>query len=74
MISCTDFIPAYSELFKHLESIGGKEAVVDFWKYLSDGFLNNLRDLVAEYPDSELAGDAQYVIDHGGRISLPEQD
>ena len=48
MISCTDFIPAYSELFKHLESIGGKEAVVGFWEYLSDGFLNNLRDLVAE--------------------------
>ena len=48
MISCTDFIPAYSELFKYLESVGGKKAVVDFWEYLSDGFLNNLRDLVAK--------------------------
>lgn len=48
MISCTDFIPAYSELFKYLESKGGKEAVVDFWNYLSDTFLGNLRDLVAE--------------------------
>ncbi len=48
MISCKDFIPAYSELFKHLESVGGKKAVVAFWEYLSDGFLNNLRDLVAQ--------------------------
>lgn len=46
MISCTDFIPAYSELFKYLEKRGGKEAVVGFWEYLSDNFLNNLRDLV----------------------------
>ena len=48
MISCTDFIPAYSELFKHLESVGGKKTVVDYWEYLSDNFLNNLRDLVAK--------------------------
>lgn len=48
MISCTDFIPAYSELFKYLEEKGGKAAVVDFWNYLSDHFLGNLRDLVAE--------------------------
>ena len=48
MIPCTDFIPAYSELFKFLEEKGGKEAVVDFWNYLSDNFLGNLRDLVVE--------------------------
>ena len=46
MISCTDFIPAYSELFKFLEGRGGKGAVVDFWEYLSDNFLTNLKDLV----------------------------
>ena len=46
MISCTDFIPAYSELFKYLESKGGKKAVVDFWEYLSDNFLGNLKSLV----------------------------
>ena len=46
MISCTEFIPAYSELFKFLERRGGKQAVVDFWEYLSDRFLTNLRDLV----------------------------
>ncbi len=47
MIPCTEFIPAYSELFKYLEGRGGKEAVLDFWRYLSDNFLHNLRDLVA---------------------------
>jgi len=46
MIPCTDFIPAYSEMFKYLESRGGKEAVIDFWKYLSDSFLGNLREEV----------------------------
>ena len=46
MISCTEFIPAYSELFKYLEKKQGKTAVVDFWNYLSDIFLTNLKDLV----------------------------
>lgn len=49
MISCTEFIPAYSELFKFLAQEGGEEAVNDFWHYLSDNFLGNLRDLVAEH-------------------------
>jgi hypothetical protein len=46
MISCIDFIPAYSELFKFLNKRGGKKAVNDFWHYLSDKFLGNLKDLV----------------------------
>jgi hypothetical protein len=49
MIPCTDFIPAYSELFKYLHAQGGEEAVTDFWASLSDRFLTNLRDLVAEH-------------------------
>ena len=48
MISCTEFIPAYNELFKYLDQKGGKAAVVDFWEYFSDTFLNNLRNLVLE--------------------------
>jgi len=48
MIGCTDFIPAYSELFKTLEKLGGVEAVEGFWDYLSEEFLTNLRDLVEE--------------------------
>ncbi|MEN8229759.1 MAG: hypothetical protein ABFS38_16475 [Bacteroidota bacterium] len=49
MISCTEFIPAYSELFKFLEEKQGKTAVIDYWKYLSDIFLTNLKDEVVEH-------------------------
>ncbi len=47
MISCTEFIPAYSELFRFLEARGGRAAVVEFWHELSDRYLTDLRDLVA---------------------------
>ena len=47
MISCTEFIPAYSTLFKYLHARGGKEAVVRFWESLSDEFLTNLRALAS---------------------------
>jgi hypothetical protein len=46
MISCTEFIPAYSELFKYLEEKQGKTAVNSFWNHLSDIFLTNLKDSV----------------------------
>lgn len=49
MISCTDFIPAYSEMFQFLEEQGGEAAVLDFWNYLSDNFLGNLKSLVEEH-------------------------
>jgi len=49
VISCTEFIPAYSELFKFLEKKGGKKAVLDFWNFLSDTYLTTLRDLVAAH-------------------------
>ena len=48
MISSTEFIMAYNELFKFLEEHYGKEAVIDFWIGISDNFLNNLRKLVAK--------------------------
>jgi len=47
MISCTEFIPAYSELFKYLEKKQGKKAVRDFWNFLADTFLTDLKDNVA---------------------------
>lgn len=34
MISCTEFIPCYSELFTYLEEKNGREEVNRFWKYL----------------------------------------
>jgi hypothetical protein len=49
VISCTEFIPAYSELFKFLEARGGVGAVEDFWEYLSDTFLGNLRSAVLQH-------------------------
>ena len=48
MIPCTDFIPAYSELFKFIEDRSGEQAVRDFWVHLSDTYLTKLRELVAE--------------------------
>lgn len=49
MIPCTDFIPAYSELFSYLEKRGSKQAVDNFWNYLSANFLGNLESLVKEH-------------------------
>ena len=57
MISCTEFIPVYSELFKFLDKKGGKGAVVKFWEELSDVFLDNLRDFATE---KGLAGCFEY--------------
>jgi len=48
MISCTEFIPAYSELFKFLETRGGAAAVNAFWEHLSDQFLGNLKHSVEQ--------------------------
>lgn len=41
MISCTEFIAAYSELFRFLEKRGKKKAVKDFWNFLSDKYLSS---------------------------------
>lgn len=48
MISCTEFILAYNELFKFLHKKYGKKAVIEFWEYISDKFLTNLDFLVKE--------------------------
>ena len=36
MISCTEFIPLYSEFFKYCESRGGHDEVMRYWIHLSD--------------------------------------
>lgn len=41
MISCTEFIPAYSEGFKFLEIVGGRKEVEKFWSELSDLYLKD---------------------------------
>ena len=44
MISCTEFIPAYSELFKYLEQKGGKGAVEAYWRQISREGISSLKE------------------------------
>jgi len=54
MISCTEFIPAYSEGFKFLELKGGRGEVEKFWSYLSELYLTGT---LSKYIEEEgLAG------------------
>ena len=46
MISCTEFIWTYNELFRFIEEEGGEAAVIEFWKGISDNFLGNLRGYI----------------------------
>jgi len=41
MISCTEFIPLYSEFFKYLEKRGGHDAVMEYWIHISDTSIGN---------------------------------
>lgn len=41
MISCTEFIPLYSEFFKYLERRGGHDAVMEYWIHISDTVIGN---------------------------------
>ena len=48
MISCTEFIPAYSELFKYIEKRSGKQGVRDYWKRISADGVSKLSKEVSE--------------------------
>ena len=41
MISCTEFIPAYSELFKFIAKRDGDAGVLDYWNYISDTYVKD---------------------------------
>ncbi|MBQ5777635.1 MAG: hypothetical protein IIV97_02320 [Oscillospiraceae bacterium] len=41
MVSCTEFIPLYSELFKYLEDLGGHDEVVRYWEHISDTYVSD---------------------------------
>ena len=41
MISCTEFIPLYSEFFKFLDSRGGYDEVLKYWYHISDTSLGD---------------------------------
>lgn len=49
MISCTEFIPAYSELFKFIDQKSGRQAVYDYWNWLFQPEKSPLNDLLAEH-------------------------
>lgn len=75
MISCTEFIPAYSEGFRFIEAHGGRAKVEEFWALLSDMYLKDtLRKYVEkdglegcykywEHSLSEEAADFKMVLD-----------
>lgn len=42
MVSCTEFIPAYSQLFNFLEKKEGEEGVMKYWEYISDEYVKPL--------------------------------
>lgn len=39
MISCVDFIPAYSILFDYIDEKEGYEGVLEYWQYISDHYV-----------------------------------
>ena len=41
MISCTEFIYSYSELFKFIEEKDGKEGVTRYWEFVSDHYVKD---------------------------------
>lgn len=49
MISCTEFIPMYSEMFKYMEEKDGHDAVMKFWHHIADIYVRErLGKLAAE--------------------------
>lgn len=75
MISCTEFIWAYNDLFQFLEDKDGEGRVHEFWKGISDEFLDNLREYVRE---DGLEGMHKYwshtLGEEGGRWNLTLYD
>jgi hypothetical protein len=58
MISCTEFIPAYSEGFKFIELAGGRKKLEDFWNYLSATYLED--SLASKVSEDGLEGCFSY--------------
>ena len=49
MVSCTEFIPLYSELFKYIEDKSDHDAVVRYWHEIAEKYVRQrLGGLVAE--------------------------
>ena len=68
MISCTEFIPAYSELFTYLEDQYGREEVDRFWKYL---FVPDGKGIpLIGFVEREASDDARHVGSLGAGYSV----
>ncbi|NLC44765.1 MAG: hypothetical protein GX783_10865 [Clostridiales bacterium] len=49
MLSCTEFIPLYSELFKYIEEKADHDAVVRYWQHIAENYVEpRLGKLVEE--------------------------
>ena len=62
MISCTEFIPAYSELFKYIDETSGRQAVYDFWKSLFQPENSPLNHLIPKYGKLRGCWENWYVV------------
>lgn len=56
MISCTEFIPLYSEFFNFLDKKGGYDAVLEYWYHISDTSLGDLTNPNSMAYNCELYG------------------
>ncbi len=66
MISCTEFVPLYSEFFRFLEERDGHDAVMRYWYYISGrnvGNRTNPNSLIShleQYKDNPMLGAWKY--------------
>jgi hypothetical protein len=62
MISCTEFIPAYSEFFKYIDQKSGRQAVYDFWDALFQPGNSPLDGLITKYGKLRGCWENWYVV------------
>ena len=62
MISCTEFIPAYSELFKYIDQKSGRQAVYNFWEDLFQPGNSPLDGLITKYGKLRGSWENWYVV------------
>lgn len=62
MISCTEFIPAYSEFFKYIDQKSGRQAVYDFWNDLFQPENSPLDGLITQYGKLRGCWENWYVV------------
>ena len=62
MISCTEFIPAYSEFFKFIDKNSGRQAVYDFWDALFQPENSPLDGLITKFGKLRGCWENWYVV------------